>query len=154
MAKLMTGFMTFISLESCSSEIMLAKAAEKDIPISMKFRIDVERRRLIQNPIPAEASSIPAMIPTRLPVVRTRRSTLPVTKPVAAPISTGRNTRNSTTATGVTRNGTLQFTLLPPQNVITRHYEEKLAELELSTERQQIQKYLEQQASNAPCAPM
>ena len=59
-----------------------------------------------------------------------------------------------TTKAGVTRNGTLQFTLLPPQNVITRHYEEKLAELELSTERQQIQKYLEQQASNAPCAPM
>ena len=58
------------------------------------------------------------------------------------------------TKAGVTRNGTLQFTLLPPQNVITRHYEEKLAELELSTERQQIQKYLEQQASNAPCAPM
>ena len=50
-----------------------------------------------------------------------------------------------TTKSGITHNGTLQFTLLPPQNVITRHYEEKLAELELSTERQQIQKYLEQQ---------
>ena len=34
-----------------------------------------------------------------------------------------------TTKAGVTRNGTLQFTLLPPQNVIARYYEEKLAEL-------------------------
>ena len=49
-----------------------------------------------------------------------------------------------TTKTGTTRNGTLQFTLLPPQNVITRHYEEKLAELELATERQQLPELLGQ----------
>ena len=55
-----------------------------------------------------------------------------------------------TTKAGVTRNGTLQFTLLPSQNVIARHYEEKLAELELTTERQRVQKHLEQQAKNAP----
>ena len=50
-----------------------------------------------------------------------------------------------TTKAGVTRNGTLQFTLLPPQNVIARHYEEKLAELELTTERQRVQELLKQQ---------
>ena len=49
-----------------------------------------------------------------------------------------------TTKTGTTRNGTLQFTLLPPQNVITRHYKEKLAELELATERQQLPELLGQ----------
>ena len=48
-----------------------------------------------------------------------------------------------TTKAGVTRNGTLQFTVMPPQNVITRHYEEKLAELELATERQRLQELLE-----------
>ena len=58
-----------------------------------------------------------------------------------------------TTKAGVTRNGTLQFTLLPPQNVIARHYEEKLAELELTTERQRVQKCLEQQAKNSPYSP-
>ena len=59
-----------------------------------------------------------------------------------------------TTKAGVTRNGTLQFTLLPPQHVIARHYEEKLAELELETERQRVQELLEQQAQNGPCAPL
>ena len=49
-----------------------------------------------------------------------------------------------TTKAGVTRNGTLQFTLLPSQNVIARHYEEKLAELELATERQRGQGLLDQ----------
>ena len=41
-----------------------------------------------------------------------------------------------TTKAGVTRNRTFQ-------NVIVRHYEEKLADLELTTERQRIQKHLE-----------
>ena len=59
-----------------------------------------------------------------------------------------------TTKTGITRNGTLQFTLLPLQNVIARHYEEKLAELELATERQRVQKCLEQQPLNTSCAPV
>ena len=58
-----------------------------------------------------------------------------------------------TTKAGVTRNGTLQFTLLPPQNVIARHYEEKLAELELTTERQRVQKCLEQQTEKSACSP-
>ena len=58
------------------------------------------------------------------------------------------------TKAGVTRNGTLQFTLLPPQNVIARHYEEKLAELELTTERQRVQELLKQQTPNTPCAPV
>ena len=58
-----------------------------------------------------------------------------------------------TTKAGVTRNGTLQFTLLPPQNVIARHYEEKLAELEVATERQRVQKHLEQQTEKSPCSP-
>lgn len=58
------------------------------------------------------------------------------------------------TKAGVTRNGTLQFTLMPPQNVIARHYEEKLAELEQATERQRVQKSLEQQTKNTPCAPL
>ena len=58
-----------------------------------------------------------------------------------------------TTKAGVTRNGTLQFTLLPPQNVIARHYEEKLAELELTVERQRVQELLEQQTKNTPCSP-
>ena len=56
-----------------------------------------------------------------------------------------------TTKAGITRNGTLQFTLLPPQNVITRHYEEKLEELKLATERQWVQKLLKQQTQNTPC---
>ena len=59
-----------------------------------------------------------------------------------------------TTKAGVTRNGTLQFTLLPPQNVIARHYEEKLAELELTTERQRVQELLEQQSKNALYSPL
>ena len=59
-----------------------------------------------------------------------------------------------TTKSGITRNGTLQFTLLPPQNVIARHYEEKLAELEQVTERQRVQKCLEQQTKNTPCSPV
>ena len=59
-----------------------------------------------------------------------------------------------TTKAGVTRNGTLQFTLLPPQHVIAQHYAEKLAELELATERQRVQELLEQQAKNGPYAPL
>ena len=59
-----------------------------------------------------------------------------------------------TTKAGVTRNGTLQFTVMPPQHVIARHYGEKLAELELETERQRVQELLEQQAKNGPCAPL
>ena len=59
-----------------------------------------------------------------------------------------------TTKTGVTRNGTLRFTLLPPQNVIAQHYEEKLQELELAMEQQRVQELLEQQAKNAPCVPL
>ena len=59
-----------------------------------------------------------------------------------------------TTRAGITRNGSLQFTLLPPQNVIARHYEEKLAELELTTERQRVQELLKQQTQNTPCAPV
>ena len=59
-----------------------------------------------------------------------------------------------TTKAGVIRNGTLQFTLLPPQNVIARHYEEKLAELELTTERQRVQELLERQSKSTPCAPV
>ena len=55
-----------------------------------------------------------------------------------------------TTKAGVTRNGTLRFTLLPPQNVIAQHYGEKLAELELAAERQRVQELLEQQAKNTP----
>ena len=59
-----------------------------------------------------------------------------------------------TTKAGVTRNGTLRFTLLPPQNVIAQHYEEKLQELELAMEQQRVQELLEQQAKNAPCVPL
>ena len=59
-----------------------------------------------------------------------------------------------TTKAGVTRNGTLQFTLLPPQNVITRYYEEKLAGLELTVEHQRVQQLLEQQTKNTPCSPV
>ena len=59
-----------------------------------------------------------------------------------------------TTKAGATRNGTLQFTLLPPQNVIARHYEEKLAELELTVEHQRVKQLLEQQTKNTPCAPL
>lgn len=57
-----------------------------------------------------------------------------------------------TTKAGVSRNGTLQFTVLPPQNVIARHYEEKLAELELTVEHQRVQELLEQHSQNTPCA--
>ncbi len=59
-----------------------------------------------------------------------------------------------TTKAGVTRNGTLQFTLLPLQNVIARHYESKLEELELETERQRLQKILAEQDQNDPCVPL
>ena len=59
-----------------------------------------------------------------------------------------------TTRSGAARNGTLRFTLLPPQNVIARHYEEKLAELELATERQRVQELLERQSKSTPCAPV
>lgn len=55
-----------------------------------------------------------------------------------------------TTKTGVTRNGTLRFTLLPPQNVIAQHYEKKLQELELAMEQQRVQELLEQQAKRNP----
>ncbi len=55
-----------------------------------------------------------------------------------------------TTKTGVTRNGTLRFTLLPPQNVIAQHYEEKLQELELAMEQQRVQELLEQQTKRNP----
>lgn len=43
------------------------------------------------------------------------------------------------TQTGVTRNGAVQFTLLPPQNVNARYYGEKLTEPEPTTERQRGQ---------------
>lgn len=59
-----------------------------------------------------------------------------------------------TTKAGVTRNGTLQFTVLPPQDVIAQHYARKLEELELETERQQLQKILAEQDQNDPCAPL
>ena len=55
-----------------------------------------------------------------------------------------------TTKTGVTRNGTLRFTLLPPQNVIAQHYEKKLQELELAMEQQRVQELLEQQTKRNP----
>ena len=55
-----------------------------------------------------------------------------------------------TTKTGVTRNGTLRFTLLPTQNVIAQHYEEKLQELELAMEQQRVQELLEQQTKRNP----
>ena len=59
-----------------------------------------------------------------------------------------------TTKAGVSRNGTLQFTVLPPQNEIARHYERKLEELELETERQRFQKILAEQDQNDQCAPL
>ena len=59
-----------------------------------------------------------------------------------------------TTKAGVTRNGTLRFPLLPPQNVIAQHYGEKLAEMELAVEHQRVQQLLEQQTKNTPCAPL
>lgn len=59
-----------------------------------------------------------------------------------------------TTKAGVTHNGTLQFTVLPPQDVIARHYERRLEELELETERQRLQKILGEQEQNDPCAPL
>lgn len=59
-----------------------------------------------------------------------------------------------TTKAGVTRNGTLQFTVQPPQDVIARHYERELEELELETERQRLQKILEEQNQNDPCTPL
>ena len=59
-----------------------------------------------------------------------------------------------TTKAGMTRNGTLQFTLLPPQNVIARYYEGKLQELELAAERRRVQQLLEQQTKNTPCSPV
>ena len=55
-----------------------------------------------------------------------------------------------TTKTGVTRNGTLRFTLLPTQNVIAQHYKEKLQELELAMEQQRVQELLEQQTKRNP----
>ena len=55
-----------------------------------------------------------------------------------------------TTKTGVTRNGTLRFTLLPTQNVIAQHYEEKLQELEQAMEQQRVQELLEQQTKRNP----
>ena len=58
------------------------------------------------------------------------------------------------TKAGVRRNGTLQFTVLPPQHVIARHYAEKLAELELEMDRKRVQELLKQQAQNGPCAPL
>ena len=54
------------------------------------------------------------------------------------------------TKAGVTRNGTLRFTLLPTQNVIAQHYEEKLQELELAMEQQRVQELLEQQTKRNP----
>ena len=59
-----------------------------------------------------------------------------------------------TTKAGVTRNGSLRFTVLPPQDVIARHYENKLEELELETERQKMQKLLGQSAEKAPHDPL
>ena len=59
-----------------------------------------------------------------------------------------------TTKAGMTRNGTLQFTLLPPQNVIARYYEGKLQELELAAERRRVQQLLEQQTQNTPRTPV
>ena len=59
-----------------------------------------------------------------------------------------------TTKAGVTRNGTLQFTVLPPQDVIARHYARKLEELELEIERQQLQKILAEQNQNDACTPL
>ena len=56
-----------------------------------------------------------------------------------------------TTRSGAARNGTLRFTLLPPQNVIARHYEEKLAELELATERQRVQELLRKRKQSGSC---
>ena len=47
-----------------------------------------------------------------------------------------------------------QFTVLPPQHVIARHYAEKLAELELEMDRKRVQELLKQQAQNGPCAPL
>ena len=38
--------------------------------------------------------------------------------------------------------------------VLSEDYEEKLAELELTTERQRVQELLKQQTQNTPCAPV
>ena len=59
-----------------------------------------------------------------------------------------------TTRNGMTRNGNLLYTVLPPLDVIDQHYQQKLVELGQETERIRVQKLQEQQAPGALWTPL
>ena len=99
--KPMTGFITLIMPSSCSAVTIFEKTVEKDIPSSIKFSTGVGSIPLMANPMPAESSSITSMTARALFRFLVCWSSFPVMKPVTIPISTGRNTRNSTTGTGM-----------------------------------------------------
>ena len=56
-----------------------------------------------------------------------------------------------TTRSGAARNGTLRFTLLPPQDAVRRHYRQMLESMERDTERQRVQKLLRQREQSGSC---
>ena len=97
----MTGFMVFMISSSWDSGIMLATTVEYAMPSSRKLSTGVGSRLLTKKPTPAVASSVTISMISEVRGVCMRRSSRPETKPVTMPISTGRNTRNSTTPTGM-----------------------------------------------------
>ena len=98
----MTGFITCIISSSCFSGMRLAKAVEKAMPMSMKFRAGTGSTTWLRNiPSPADRSSMAPITATEAFWPRTSRSSFPVTKPVIAPRSTGRSTMSSMTPTEI-----------------------------------------------------
>ena len=56
-----------------------------------------------------------------------------------------------TTRSGAARNGTLGFTLLPPQDAVRRHYRQMLENMERNTEQQRVQELLGQREQSGSC---
>ena len=56
-----------------------------------------------------------------------------------------------TTRSGAARNGTLRFTLLPPQDAVRRHYRQVLESMERNTERQRVQELLRKRKQSGSC---
>ena len=55
------------------------------------------------------------------------------------------------TTAGAARNGTLRFTLLPPQDAVRRHYRQVLESMERNTERQRVQELLRKRERSDSC---
>ena len=55
---------------------------------------------------------------------------------------------------GRKRNGSLLYTILPPEQAVEQFNRQQLAKAEAAAERRRIQEKLARQAAEAPCSPL